>query len=101
MIDTMILAGILYAHYVADAFHHADGPAVAGVVRADRAHIIVRNHHALAAVSDIISKTVYGLCEMMHIFLRLLKKMQGQAQGTPTAYTRKSAYCIYCFFKQF
>jgi hypothetical protein len=97
----MILSGILYTHDIPYAFHNTDGPMVTGIVRTDRADIIIGNHTALTAVFHIIAQTDYSLSEMMHILLRLLEKMQGKAQSTSASHTRQRTDRIHCLFKKF
>ena len=97
----MILPCILYAHHIADVFYHTDRTLVTGTVRADCTDIIVRDHHTVSAVLDVISEMVNSCCEMMHILLRLLEQMQGQTQGAAAAYAGKRADCVHGFFKQF
>jgi hypothetical protein len=94
MIHTMILPCILDAHHITHVFHDTDRAAVTAAVRAYRANVIIRYHHACTAISDVVAKTVDRRCEMMDILLRLLQQMQGKTQCTPPSYARKGAYGI-------
>ena len=87
----MILTGILYAHDIPDAFHDADGTAVAGAVGAYRADVAVGYHHAVAAIPDIVAEVLDGRREMMDILLRLLQQVESQSESASTAYSGKRA----------
>ena len=60
MIHTMILSRILYAHDITHALHDTYQIMVPRAVRTYRTHIIIRDHHALTAISHLIPQAHYG-----------------------------------------
>ena len=100
MVETMVLSGILYAHDIAYVLHDADRPAVAALVRADRAFLAVGNHHAGLAVSGIVTQMVDCVSETVDVFRRLSKQMQSKAQSAPPAYSGQGADSLDCFLQQ-
>ena len=60
MIHAMILSRILYAHDITHALHDTYQIMVPRAVRTYRTHIIIRDHHALTAISHLIPQAHYG-----------------------------------------
>jgi hypothetical protein len=58
MVNTVELTGVLYAHHVTYAFHYAYRPVVARTVTADRADIVITDHHAFATILHVIPQAV-------------------------------------------
>ena len=100
MIYTVILPGILYAHHITHALHHADQIVVTRPVGTYGTHLIVRYHTALTAIFHLIPQVDYSLGEMMNILLRLLQKMKSQPESTPATDTGEGADSVHGFFKK-
>jgi hypothetical protein len=74
---------------------------VTGTVRTYRTYTVIRYHHALAAIFNIIPETIDCRCEVMYILGRLLQKMKSQTKGTSTSHPGKGAYSIYSITEKF
>ena len=91
MIKPVILAGILYAHDIAYAFYDTDLSPVPRSVGTDRALLVIGNHPADPAITDLVPEPVDRLREMVDVLGGLLEKMEGKAQGAPFSYSGKRA----------
>lgn len=95
----MVLACGLDAHDVADVLNDTDCVVVAAPVGTYRTLVGISYHHAGAAVVDVVSQSVDGLCEMVYVFRRLSQEMKGETESAARADARQGADCLNCFLQ--
>ena len=82
MVNTVVLAGGLDAHYVTDALYNANQRLIPFSIGTDGANLAVRYHLAALAIADVVAECVHGVREMMDVLRRLLQEVK--ASDPPT-----------------
>ena len=101
MVKSTELLSCLDAHHVPHVLNHADCVLVSRVVRTNRTNILIRNHAARAAITDIVSELVDGRREMMDVLLRLTQKVERKPERALAADARKRVDRIHGIFQKF
>ena len=80
MIHTMMLMRILDAHHILHILHHTYYRSIARRISAYRAHILLRNVVANAAIAYLLAQTHYRLSKVHCHLLVLTQQVKHQAQ---------------------
>jgi hypothetical protein len=100
MIDTRVLACVLYRHHLTDILHHADHSVIPTLVGTNVALFRIGNVVAGRAMANLFLESDHCVSEGRHLILGLSEQVQHQAQGRFLTYPGKLGKFMDSFFEQ-